>query len=510
MVAAVLLMLIVTIVLGAVVAHMTGGASSSIRHGARTASLDAAGAGVQALQQALVSGRNADVAGSRQADGFSIDAAALTAAASATGGTVVPTTSTRYRDVDTAFGGQAGTIQGPMQSDGSRQYWQVVQSLAPTGTSPWLTLYVRGWREISGTMTDAAVVKARLKPGSMADYQLVSDMSIKLDPGVTVNGRVHSNGGIDEWSQPPAQDPGVRLWSTSPVACRSTAGVTPTISSSQGTIRVAAGPACEVREATGDLLNLDGARDSVVRMRSRAGLGDVALYNGTDMSATPARVTINATSVSVSYPGLGASTVATPAGSSRAIVFDRDVEVVGAAPTQARLTIAAWSRAGVARAAPNISILGNVGRATPTNTAPRALGLLAEGDIVIDPSAAAYPRSIQAALMASTGGVRLPWRFRTPVRATSPVGFYPPPRPSLTVLGSIASHSSIALRWSWGASSWIGYAARDYSWDGWLATYPPPYWPASNPWEIVDQTEANADCYGSTGSAAMKGTATCR
>ncbi len=156
------------------------------------------------------------------------------------------------------------------------------------------------------------------------------------------------------------------------------------------------------------------------------------------------------------------------------------------------------------RSAPaNIIVTGDVGRDDPTK-APRALGLLAENDVLVDPAAVPRVRNIQAAVMAATGGVRIPSEYRTPLRQ--------PGQPyarsdSLTILGSIASHSSIALRWSWG-SDWVGFGSRSYEWDPSLASYGPPYWPSPSRWQIIEQSEANADCYGA--SATMRGSAACR
>jgi hypothetical protein len=497
LVAAVLLMLIVTVVLGVVVAHMTGGAGSANRAGARVASMDDAGAGIQALQQALVAGRNADFAGATQGDGMTVGTADLAAAAATLGGTLV--TSPTHTDIDGSFGGMAQTIKGPVLSDGSWQMWQVVQALQPNGVSPWLTLYMRSWRETSSGATDASVARVRLRPGSMADYQLLSDVPINIDAGAKINGRVHSNGSLDEWSQPPPQDLNLRIWSSGTVTCTPTAGVTPIISTGRGTIGFTA-PNCDTRPDTGTYVPLDAAKDAVVRMRRRAGV-DVTNISYPGMPAGPAVVSIFSTSVQVQYPGRALQTISTPSGSTRAIVIDRDVVVHGT--TSARLTIAAWSITP-GQVAPTITIDGNVGRSSPTATVARSLGLLAEGDIAIVPNGT---RTIQAALFATTGGVRLPWNYRTPTRDPN---LALPHQSKLTIVGSIASHSTIAPRWSWGAGYWVGFSNRDYSWDGWLATYPPPYWPTSNPWELIDQSDANADCFGATGKPALKGTTACR
>jgi hypothetical protein len=507
----VFLVVVVSTVVGVLAMHLASQSRSSIRQGARTASMDVAGAGVQAMQQALVAGRNADAVGASQADGFSIDASSLKLAAERSGGKLVANTSLPYRDVDTSLGGMTSTIEGPEQG-GTRQYWQVVQALAPTGTSPWLTLYVRGWRTIDGRATEASVVRARLKPGSMADYQLLSDVPISLDAGATINGRVHSNGGTDEWSQPPVEDPGQRVWATGTVKCASSTGIPPVVSTARGTIGLAAGSGCDVRPGNGEYVPLDSARDAVMRIRARkaAAAADVSVFSSTDASSTAASVEIRSDRVVVTYPGKATSTIGTAAGKPLTLLFDRDVQVRSTAASNARLTIAAWTDR-VVRAAPSVIVTGDVLRGTPSTAAngARAIGLLAEGDIVLDPSSSTYPKQIQAALLSATGGVRLPWRYRTPVRVTSPANFYPAQRASLSIIGSIASHSSIATRWSWG-SDWIGWSARTYAWDPWLATYPPPYWPASNPWEIVDQSEANADCYGARAVASMRGGAACR
>ncbi len=481
--------------------------------------MDTAGAGVQALQQALVAGTNADLATAAQSDGYSIDAASLSLAATQTGGELVSNETLPYRDVDSDFGGMGKTIEGPLQADGSRQFWQVVQALPPVAGSPYLTLYVRGWRKsTSGNVTDASVMKARLKPGTMADFQLLSDVPIALDAGAQVNGRIHSNGGIDESSQPPAENLAARIWSNGAISCVDTAGIKPVVSTSRGKVDLAGAGACAVQEGTGEYVRLDSGYDAVKRMRARdsGGATDVTEFASADTSTTPATVVIGPSSLAITYPGMGSiAPITTSAGKPYTLVFDRDVEVRGSTPTtetNARVTIATWTGRVTGRPAPSIIITGNIRRGNPAE-GPRAIGLLAEGDIVLDPSGSSssgtYPSVIQAALLSATGGVRLPWRYRTPVRVTDPAGFYPPQRGSLQILGSIASHSSIAMRWSWG-SDWIGWTSRDYAWDSWLATYPPPYWPAANPWEIVDQVEANADCYGASANAAMRGKTACR
>ncbi|MCB0878237.1 MAG: hypothetical protein KDC46_04570 [Thermoleophilia bacterium] len=157
----------------------------------------------------------------------------------------------------------------------------------------------------------------------------------------------------------------------------------------------------------------------------------------------------------------------------------------------------------VGAAPANIIVSGDVGRDDPT-TAPRSVGLLAENDVLVDPAASPPVRRIQAAVMATTGAVRIPAQYRTPIRQAG----QPYARSdSLEILGSIASHGSVALRWSWG-SDWVGFGTRKYVWDPSLASYGPPYWPSSARWQVIDQSEANADCYGST--ATMRGADACR
>lgn len=338
MIMAILIAVLVAIVIGVVAMSSIATSQNTRRDHARTASLEVASTAAQRIRQQLVESQASSTPGTPSGDGFAITADELAAALTATAVETRTSASSAYSDIDTTHGGVPLTAVGSEEAEG-RRMWQIVQALMPTPDSPWLTLYVRGWVQIGDSATDAAVVKVRIRPGSIADYQIISDAPVRLDPGTTINGSIHSNGGLEEGVQLPSRDGNLRVWADGPVACARTAGSTPTVSTARGNIDLGGGD-CTIKPATGSFVPLDSARESVSWMRRLCGTQTVTCVSGSADPDEPATVVLSGTSIRVSYPGKAPIVIAAPVGSSRAVVLDRDTRVSGT--TSARVTIVAW------------------------------------------------------------------------------------------------------------------------------------------------------------------------
>lgn len=342
MIMAILIAVLVAMVIGVVTMSSLATSHGGRREHSRAASYQVASEAAQRIRQQLVATQTSATPGTPTGDGFAISTEELTRAFEATAVKTLPIGSSAYRDVDVKLGGIPLTAAGA-EDAGERPMWQIVQALSPTPRTPWLTLYVRGWIQVGKSASDAVVVKVRIKPSSIADYQLVSDAPIRLDPGMTVNGSVHSNGGVEEDSQLPPRDGSLRVWSDGAISCSAAAGTTPIVSTAQGNIDL--GPSdCVTRPATGSYVSLDAARESVVWMRRLCDTKTVTCVTGRADPDQPATVRLNGTSIKVDYPGRTPMVIEAPVGSARAIVIDRDTRVSGT--TSARVTIVAWRQGG--------------------------------------------------------------------------------------------------------------------------------------------------------------------
>lgn len=466
----------------------------------RSGAMVVAEGAAQAISQSLQS--RGDVLG----DGFDVTPQVIRDAAVLAGGTVVggdaggyafPTSGAAATPVPLRF-----TVRDT-SPEGYPTFWQVLSvirpSVAATPPRTHVTVYVRAWIGEGAAMSRAAVVKARYRPGTFFDYQVISDVSIQFEPGTNLTGNVHTNGFIDDTLLPrgTVYD---RIWTRSGTAtCTTPAGGTrPVVSTAQGRIANIDPATCTSRANTGESISLARAASSFRAIQANCGTAGsgVRCYATTLPATARYSVDFSTTPVQVRLNGVLQAGPPAPNGSQgRALLFDRDVTVRGTAT--GRWTIATRSRTP-AIPATDIRIIGNTTVATPGAAAPNALALIAENDIVLDTSSGCFS-TVRAALVAVTGAVTLPREHRSSIL---PAGASLCPSISLT--GALASHASIILRWSVGAAS-IGFGSRTYNWDPWLAYYPPPFVPLSHPWEMSGLEVANGDCFNS----ALAGSSAC-
>ncbi len=163
-----------------------------------------------------------------------------------------------------------------------------------------------------------------------------------------------------------------------------------------------------------------------------------------------------------------------------AFLFNGNVQISGT--IRRRVTIAAHATNSTDAA--TITITGDTGSVANTDG---TLGLISQGDIVI-PCPGGTPRTIQAALVSTSGSITIGRDFATPYATTNP-----PVCNTLNLAGSMASHQAAVLKWNWGTSI-TGFTQRIMRWDNHLGFSPPPYFPQAGEWKLLNWREANESC----------------
>lgn len=452
---------------------------------------------------------------------FTLTGTELASIVTSEGGNILPNSSSVYADLP---GQPIVRIPGATAS-AHATLWQVVSVLAPhpdgnptvTDVHPTnLVVYVRTWKQRTNvTAAQAASGASRpeykrieFRQGTLADYQILSDAPIQLDDGLTINGRIHSNGFNDGVQRPPSTHPGARIWqrSASPLTCTTTTnGVPPTLSTGTGSIAVTA-PGCRIQEHSDKFVDVAKADDQLTK------LGDPCSFAPSGGMATSAngqivyhcnRGTVDPnTGIRTATVNLGISpySVVHATTHRRTHVFNNDVRVSGTSTSAGRVTIATFQQT-TAPIPPDIIVSGNILHGTRGTTTPaRNVGLVSAGNIVIDPSTCAGggARNIQAAMVAMTGGITIGTQWATQVRPPGAL----PQCGQLTIDGALASHLAMSLRWQWSAAAvdWVGFSSRNIRWDETLGRYAPPSYPLGDPFEIVSVRTANADCQRADGT----------
>ena len=490
-------MLLAAIVVAAIVAS-TSKSTSDMRHASgQLTSRNAAEGGVNSIQQVLHAERVTSP------DGFAISDAQLAAYAAGSGATTIPTSSSAFPMVNST--GSPLTVlenaSDASSADGQTNHWQIVRQIPPSLTtdSSYATVYVRGWRQAQGQQaaSEPTVLRARLRPGTFADYQLISDQAIAFEPNMVVNGDIHSNGFIDGPSIPDPTKPNDRVWRKGSMTCVPVnAGLAPVISTAKGAVDLTGVSGCSTRPDTANFIDFARARDSYLRVTANCTSSGVHCYNNTPAAVTGMyTVSLQPNQALVTAPTGAVTSVALSSGTQTALAFDRSVYVQG--NPRGRISILAFHDPGdVDVAAPDIYIGGSLQPAAqPPNTAT-SIGIIAENNVILASPNNACTQSVKAAVIAAAGSVTIPLAWRTPTYQTAQPKCLQP----LRFTGSMASHGAVTLRWTWGTPSsvfdWAGYANRSYGWDPDLRRFPPPYFPLSYPWEITASSLANADCYG--------------
>ncbi|MEO6866679.1 MAG: hypothetical protein ABI200_01515 [Gaiellales bacterium] len=397
-----------------------------------------------------------------------------------------------------------------------RSYWQVYRIILQdtTGTtSPVVSVVVRSWLgdRTNGRWSKASYARADLRAGRFADYQQISDGNVFIGKDSTIEGPIHSNGLADGsfstvHAAPTSAVGSGNQWIYVENGVDCSKGE-PSISITKGVI---AGPggagtvssACNSRGENGQTISFLRAVNSIDTIRTAANGGQPGTHSFKTGSHTVAsssirepidtawRVVLNGNTMSVRYPDNSPYTTMTLQ-RSNAFVFDDDVRVHGNVGADLRVTIAASRSGGAA----TIFLDGNLTKGHPRTT---SIGLIAHGDVVFwqTPAQPCLVKRVEAALVASTGGVTIPTKYTTGERQQNAPGCSTP----LRIDGTIAGHRPPTMLWSWPAAGGFGpkhagyYGTRQYGWDTALKNNPPPYFPLTGTWQTVLVSEANMDC----------------
>lgn len=479
------MLIIVMVIVTAFVVTVTSASLSTAKDAAKRARRGATlspgdGAAIR-YQQAINSGLASD------ADGFQLtdlDLAKLTVP----GETVVPNSSTPYPTVHPSVPAAARFTMQEQVSANQYASWQVYRVFPPDYTSGdgKVTVYFRAWTAgapgASEVTSEPRVLRADLRQGAFADFQLLTDGPIPFQPNATVNGRVHSNGFLDGMQRPPAANPTSRAWAEGAISCTSSA----LVSTSRGTVDLP--PTCQSRAATGEFVNLLRSQDSFDRIAADCASGTTRCFDNSPAAGQSYKVTLSPGQVVVEDPVTGNSIpIANTGTQPLAILLNGDARVEGT--TGNRVTIAVRN-SNPAGAAANIVLTGDTQRGGAPGD---ALGLIAQGHVILDmrPPATCPVSNVTAAIVAAGGGLTIPPGYTTEMYQSADT---PRCANSLLITGSIASHRTPMLLWRWGGA-WAGYTSRSYVWDPQLGRSQPPYFPTSGNWDIVGWKSANMDCY---------------
>lgn len=394
----------------------------------------------------------------------------------------------------------AGLPASACNSGGVRSYWQPLRIVMPdiTGSEPPnVVVYVRSWigSAAAGVWSKASYARIEVRPGRFADYQQISDGNVRIGSGASINGPVHSNG-LADGSFSTVQTAPARLgnrwiYAEPGVDCRTDAS----LSITAGTIE--APGACNSVGATGQTISFLRAIDAIQSIRDAAadGRAGTAAYRagsrrGNESLQEPYytswTVRLAGSSMSVWFPD-GSFAGSRSLGRVNAFVFDEDVRVSGTAGADRRVTIAAERDGG---ASAMIYVDGNITKGDPRTS---AIGLIAQGDVVLwmEAPSTCPVRTLQAAIVAATGGVTIPTKYTTNELQTD----IPTCRGTVTVEGSLAGHRPPTLVWGWPGHAAAGYdGPRNYRWDKALKSNPPPFFPLTGTWQPYQVREANVDC----------------
>jgi len=414
-------LLLAAIVTAAIVAASMKSSSNMKHASGQITARSAADGGVQSIQQALHGERITSP------DGFAITSAKLSQWADASGATTIPTASSAFPFVNSSGSGNTVLENASSSStdDGQTNYWQIVRQIAPSLTTDasFTTVYVRGWRQQTGqaTATEPTVVKAQLRPGTFADYQLISDQAIAFEPNMVVNGDIHSNGFIDGPSIPDPTKPQDRIWRKGSMTCQAVNGnLPPVISTAKGDVDLAGIAGCTTRPDTANFIDFARARESYLRVTSNCYATGVHCFTSTSpavpgtctAAGCPYTVTLSAGSAVIKGP-TGISSVALSSTTQTALAFDRSVYVSGT--PSGRISILAFHDVADANiAAPDI-YLGSVLKPAvqPPNSAT-SIGIIAENNVILASPANGCVSTVRAALIATAGSVTIPLAWRTP------------------------------------------------------------------------------------------------
>ncbi len=179
--------------------------------------------------------------------------------------------------------------------DAAMDHWQIARFI-PAGVRTvnnkptvrgYLTFYIRTWTQPAGIpeqATQSQLARVDIRPGTFADYQIVSDGPLAIEDGLVATGRVHSNGYQMDTIDVNKDDMNSMIYtkdSNSPeISCDAALptklndvfykqhGINPSpvITTSYGGITTASFPNCETKPRTGKIIDLAAGTASFERM----------------------------------------------------------------------------------------------------------------------------------------------------------------------------------------------------------------------------------------------------
>lgn len=406
-------------------------------------------------------------------------------------------------------------------------FWQMVGVFEPEYVDPSdegvVVVYLRVWIAPAtqpGNATEPRLVRVEFRPGRFADYQAVIDGPLLFGKGAELNGPVHTNGFLDNrTNMAGALAGGERVGTVggAKVPCSAAGQIT----TADGNVEPGAFPGCAVQTHTRRYVNLLATEQAYLRIRracdddpSRARCYDTPVTGssvpssmasgGVDLRGYRVRIyptylhvtryEINPATQAPTTYGSWSNTIATPAGSTTALLFGDNVIVSGT--TNARVTIAARKpNAGIPIGNPsertgaaNIYIHGNI----LSNGSGAVVGLISQGGVLLQAlSGGGCVGEVNAGIMAMSGTLSIDPRYTTGLHhdGGQQCG-------TIVIRGSLAAHRSPILFWDWAnVPGHVGYSTRNYVWDKHLRRNPPPYFPTTETWDSKHVRPADLDCF---------------
>lgn len=386
---------------------------------------------------------------------------------------------------------------GQPLEDGRIGWWQVYSVKLPDwGITPGgrVVTYIRTWTSAGrdGNVSSPATFRVDFRPRYFADFQMLFDGPTLVGGGTVIEGPVHSNGQESSFMDQYRTDvaAGRMITFETGSSCRPTARIS-----------LAAGAAAGVASCrslarrTAERYNLLRARDAAAGLRRACGRPTPSIR--LHCSTTTDDITVRLAGGQVMVQGgptLDARVRGNRPGDNQGavLVASGRVNVVGSlSGDRVRALIVTATQPGNGTygtgGAPSAWVRspGNVGApgGRPTST----FGLVAEGDVVFDETAACG-MSFRGALLSMSGMLRAnpTWTQYAAVTGSRPCG-----RP-LLVQGSVSSHHAPML---WEQLNRGGYRNRTYRWLPSLYDNPPPMYPTAGDWEALSLEPANLDCF---------------
>lgn len=408
--------------------------------------------------------------------------------------------SRRITDLD-----QRVTVAQPIDgtaAGGRTGYWQILSARLPswqTTRGARVAVWIRAWTGSNGAYSKAQVYRLTFRPEWFGDYQMLVDGPIMFGPTTRLNGRVHSNGyrtsfynSYDTQYDSPSNlaiqfMPGARCVGNAQVS---------TSAKNIGGAGIGGCPAANRISSRVPRINLLRAQDLITRLQAmcyprQQPVPGISLY----CSNTSAPITVqlrgsqviaNGSSRTARYSSDVPGTV-----QGAVIVAQGDVRLHGTLSGNSRALVIAAARPGAtfsgSGSAPSIWVTAGPAVGVAANSPGASFGAVAEGDVIFDETRAC-PLQARGAFMSISGLMSMhpDWRSVFPTPGGRPCNG------PLNVEGSIVGHYPPAMI-SGNNSGYHG--SRTYSYLGSLYDNPPPLFPTSQDWSVLDMSIADLDCF---------------